>query len=540
MKTPVQRRRLVRALALAGWTAVLAPYAQAGVTDNVATSATAMALGNAVTADPPGIESIHFNPAGLARLTGTHHIDAVFVATIRNPNRFVSAPDIDIGGFKDDPINGTSSGPVRQAIAIPFLGIPKARLPGVLVPSMGVSYNAPGSRWTFGTMTYLSQAMSMDRTKDPNDPARFDGRLVHLQRLVYLSPSAAYKVSDTLRVGISVPIAYANFAINTDFRAPNKLLGTVGQLQKAVCPEGNGTVIDTLTFGLCGGGPEGMVNPFKRAANIDFDMRSSFDPTLNIGVLWEPKPWFAFGLVYQGGTRTTYTGTYMFHSDPMLRSFVRGLNSSLLGPIVGAITGMPQDIPEYQYGNMTAKIPFPWRVQAGVKLMLTDYVQVNADVSYADWAQWNQLTFEFDQSIRLLEMARLFGYANSRQATFQMGFRNVVNYSFGTQFNLTKKLALRLGYEPRKSSIPGDRMSLLAPLPDTKLKSVGLRYRFDDGGEVSLTASQMKGTYNIPARSDCNLNCDNFFNLIYNPYAATSVSGSLIVRYAGASYTRPF
>jgi long-subunit fatty acid transport protein len=534
----VQRRRIAYALALA--LALLASGAQAGVTDNVATSPTAMALGNAVTADPPGIESIHFNPAGLARLKGTHHIDSVFVATIRNPNRFVSAPDIDIGGFRDDPVNGTSSGPVRQAIAIPFLGIPKARLPGVLVPSMGVSYNAPGSRWTFGTLTYLSQAMSMDRTRDPNDPARFDGRLVHLQRLVYLSPSAAYKVSDTLQVGISVPIAYANFAINTDFRAPNKLLGTVGQLQKAVCPDGNGTVIDTLTFGLCGGGPEGMVNPFKRAANIDFDMHASFDPTVNIGVLWEPKKWFAFGLVVQGGTRTTYTGNYMFHSDPMLRSFVRGLNSSLLGPIVGAVTGMPQDIPEYQYGNMTAKIPFPWRVQAGVKLMLTDYVQVNADVSYADWAQWNQLTFEFDQSIRLLEMARLFGYANSRQATFQMGFRNVVNYSLGTQFNVTKKLALRLGYEPRKSSIPGDKMSLLAPLPDTKLKSVGVRYRFDDGGEVSVTASQMKGTYNIPARSDCNLNCDNFFNLIYNPYAATSVSGSLIVRYAGASYTRPF
>jgi hypothetical protein len=69
---------------------------------------------------------------------------------------------------------------------------------------------------------------------------------------------------------------------------------------------------------------------------------------------------------------------------------------------------------------------------------------------------------------------------------------------------------------------------------------VGLRYRFDDGGEVNLTGSYMKGTYNIPARSDCNLNCDNFFNLIYNTYAATDVSGSLIVRYAGASYTRPF
>jgi long-subunit fatty acid transport protein len=283
-----------------------------------------------------------------------------------------------------------------------------------------------------------------------------------------------------------------------------------------------------------------MVDPFKKAANIDFDMHASFDPTFNIGILWEPKKWIALGLVYQGGANTTYTGRYKVHADPMLRSFVRGLNSSLLGPIVGAVTGMPAEIPEYQSGNMTAKIPFPWRVQAGIKLMATDYVQLNADVSYADWNKWNQLTFEFDQSVKLLEMARLFGYANSHQATFKMGFKSVVNYSFGTQINVTKKLSLRAGYEPRKSSIPGNQMSLLAPLPDTKLKSLGLRYKFDSGAEVNVTGSYIKGSYNIPARSDCNLNCDDFFNLIYNPYAATTVSGSLIVRYFGASYTRPF
>jgi long-subunit fatty acid transport protein len=535
----MKTRLLAAAVASAALAAAL-PAARAGVTDNLATSPTAMAMGNAVTADPPGIESIHFNPAGLARLTGSQHIDTLFVASIRNPNKFVTASDIDIGGFKNDPINGTSSGPVRQAIGIPFIGIPKARLPAVAVPGLGFSYNAPGSNWTFGTLVYLSQAMSMDRTKDPNDPARFDGRLVQLERLNYLSPTAAYKISDTLRVGISVPIAYSIFAINTDFRAPNKLLGTVGQLQRAMCPDGNGTVIDTLTFGLCGGGPEAMVDPFKRAANIDFDLHASFDPTVNLGILWEPKKWFALGLVYQGGSTTTFRGQYMVHADPMLRGFVRGLNSSLLGPIVGAVTGMPSDIPEYQSGNMTAKIPFPWRVQAGIKLMATDYVQLNADVSYADWNKWNQLTFEFDQSVKLLEMARLFGYANSHQATFKMGFKSVVNYSFGTQINVTKKLSLRAGYEPRKSSIPGNQMSLLAPLPDTKLKSLGLRYKFDSGAEVNVTGSYIKGSYNIPARSDCNLNCDDFFNLIYNPYAATTVSGSLIVRYFGASYTRPF
>jgi long-subunit fatty acid transport protein len=529
-------RRVLLSIALAA----ALPGAHASVTENLTTSAVAMSLGNAVTADPPGIESIHFNPAGLARFNGNMEINTVFVASIRNPNEFHSAPDLDIGGFKQDPIDGKHSGQVRQAIALPFIGVARARLPAVVVPGLGMVWHAPDSRWTFATMSYLSQAMSMDRTKDPDDPARFDGRLVQLQRLVYLSPSAAYKVSDTLRVGVSVPIAYSNFAINTDFRAPNKLLGTVGQLQKGLCPGGNGTILDTLTFGLCGGGPEGMVDPFKKAANIDFDMKSSFDPTVNLGVLWEPKSWFAFGAVYQGGTRTAYSGRYMFHADPMLRQFVKGLNSSLLGPIVGAVTAMPPDIPEYQSGNMMASVPFPWRVQMGVKLMPVRFLQLNVDVSYADWKQWNELTFKFDQSIKLLEMARLFGFADSRQATFQMGFRNVVNYSFGAQLHVTPKLTLRAGYEPRKSSIPGDKMSLLAPLPDTKMRSLGLRYRFDNGSEINAAASYMTGKYNIPARSDCNLNCDGFFNIIYNPYAGTDVSGKLIVRYAGLSFTQPF
>ena len=33
-------------------------------------NAKALSLGNAVTADPPGIDAIHFNPAGLAQIKG--------------------------------------------------------------------------------------------------------------------------------------------------------------------------------------------------------------------------------------------------------------------------------------------------------------------------------------------------------------------------------------------------------------------------------------------------------------------------------------
>src|SRR5690606_41263565 len=44
----------------------------AQLTQNLAIDTKALALGNAVTADPPGINSIHYNSAGLAMLDGRH------------------------------------------------------------------------------------------------------------------------------------------------------------------------------------------------------------------------------------------------------------------------------------------------------------------------------------------------------------------------------------------------------------------------------------------------------------------------------------
>ena len=51
--------------------ALFSKSASAQFTDNLSLgNPKALALGHAVTADPPGIDSVHFNPAGLARLKG--------------------------------------------------------------------------------------------------------------------------------------------------------------------------------------------------------------------------------------------------------------------------------------------------------------------------------------------------------------------------------------------------------------------------------------------------------------------------------------
>jgi len=101
-------------------------------------------------------------------------------------------------------------------------------------------------------------------------------------------------------------------------------------------------------------------------------------------------------------------------------------------------------------------------------------------------------------------------------------------------------MQLRLGYEPRKSSIPTNKIDLLAPMPDLPVKSIGASYTAEDGSVLDLGFSFAKGKFYVPAGTDCNLNCDDFFNVIYNPYAGLDVGGTIVLRYFGLKFTRPF
>lgn len=529
-------------LALAAAVLLSAVGAQAALTDNLATSVVAMSLGNAVTADPPSIDSIHFNPAGLARIEGNIKTDAIFFASLRVNAQLTQPPGFDIGGWKNDPIvgpenNNGRTGRTDQTLFIPGVGVPKFSVPAAVAATLGFAFNTPGSPWTFATNIYPAEAAPI-RRNDPNDPARYMGKSVVLQRLVLLSPSVGYKFSDTLRLGLSIPIAHQGFQLNTDVRFPNKLLGVIGKLQDAWCGD-DGHLIDALTVGLCGGGKEGRLRPFNKVANIQFES-TALEPTYNLGILWEPKPWFALGAVYQSGAKTTLTGQYQIQAEPMLPKFVEGMYKSLFGPVLAAMLGFPTYIPPVASGNMSMRLPFPEHYQLGVKLKPHERVQFNIDANYSNWARWNKLTVEFDQEIALLKMARMFGQADSSKLVLPRGYKSVVHFGFGTEITLTPALKFRMGYEPRKSSIPKSAFDLVAPLPDMTVKSIGLGFQKKDGLKLDATFSYAKGKYNIPANGSCNLNCDNFFNVIYNPYAGLDVSGETVLRYFGVLITKPF
>ena len=528
----------------AGAAAVLALIAQgtaqASFTENIGTSPEAMSMGNAVTADPSGLDSIHFNPAGLTRLKGNWKADTFFGASIKPYASFTQPPGFDIGGWKDDPLAGTSTGPVRQSIFLPVIGVPKARLSFAAAAGLGFSWNKPGSPWTFATASYVVQGVGIDRTLDANDPARFDGRRVNIQRLVYLSPTVAYKWSDSLSFGVGIPIAHQGFMLDTDMRMPNKLLGIIGKLQDAWCGDSSNP-LDAFAFGLCGDGQGGgRLRPFNKIGAMNFEMTAPADPTINLGMLWEPSDRLSFGAVYQSGSNSVLTGKYQFNAEPMLDKFVRGMYSSLLGPIVASMFGFPSSIPPVQSGNVTLVLPYAEHIQLGLKVKPISRVQLNLDANWSNWKRWDKLTFQFDQPINLLMMARIFGQADPSKLVIPRGYRNTINYGMGLQVNVTDSLAVRLGYEPRKSSVGPDKIDLISPLPDITVKSIGVGYVAKDGMRIDAAASYASGKFNVPPDGSCNLNCTNFFNAVYNPYAGLDVSGGIRIRYFGVTITKPF
>ncbi|MDP3655199.1 MAG: outer membrane protein transport protein [Rhodoferax sp.] len=512
--------------------------ARAALSENLGTSVTAMSLGNAVTADPPGLDAIHFNPAGLTRMKGRWVSNSIYAATMSPKASFTAPPGFDVGGWKDDPVAGTSTGNVSAAVYLPGIGPLHAPLPAAVGGSLSLSYNEPGSPWTFATGAYVTQGVGFNRT-DEDDPGRFDGRKVIMQRLVYMAPSVGYKATDTLSFGVAVPIAHQGFALDTDMRMPNKMLGIVGKLQDAWCGD-NGNALDAFFMGLCGGGPEGRLRPFNKVASASFDATAPMDPTVNLGVLWEPSERFAVGAVYQGGSDTLLTGRYTFRAEPMLDKFAQGMYSSLLGPIAASVVGLPTSIPAEQTGHMTMRLPFVEHVQVGVKVKPTKNLQINVDAGWSNWEKWDKLTMQFDQPIKLLEMARMFGLTDPSKLTLKRGYRNTISYGLGLQFQATDALTLRAGYEQRPSSIPNSALDLIAPLPDMAVKSLGLGYVTKGGLHIDVAASYAEGQFSVVSDGSCNMNCSGFLDAIYNPYGGLDVAGTIHIRYFGIQLTQVF
>ncbi|MDX1818116.1 MAG: outer membrane protein transport protein, partial [Marinobacter sp.] len=223
--------------------------AHAQFTQNLTIHPKALALGNAVTADPPGIMAVHYNPAGLTKLDG-RQLEVNLLSVYLDSDADFYAPEgyeiFGIDGLEIDPKTGKQKDPVANshshtnnvALFVPGYGILRMPPGPAVAPSAGISINPPGSKLTFANAFYLPMAAGFYREKD--DPGRYQPQAAALQRITYLSPTVGYKINDAWSVGAGIHLSHQGIAADQYMRAPNMLLGVAEILQDAFnCESGD-------------------------------------------------------------------------------------------------------------------------------------------------------------------------------------------------------------------------------------------------------------------------------------------------------------
>lgn len=550
MNIAMMRRLTLLTLGLA------AGSAQAQLATNLFLDTKAMSLGNAVTADPVGIMDIHFNPAGLTKLDGRQIQFSVQNIYLSVETEFDLPEGYDGEGqlldISKDPVVG-KKGSAGAAIYAPGIGIlPLNHLPLMQAPGAGISIKPEGSRFTFANAVYIPLAGGF--AKDDDDPGRYQAKKVVMQRMSYLSPSFGYEVNDEFSVGASFVFSSHVLALEQDLRAPNILIGVAEQLQDAFgcfnedgTPTGNDPLVPLVA--LCGGN----IGPYDDVGTLSLETQETLSPSFNLGFLWEPTEWFAWGATYQSEATAHLKGTYELEYTDDFAGFFRKLQSTIFGAIGGAIFQLPSGHKK-ESGMVSAEQVFPQRLQTGIKLKIFEDFQFNFDLGWTDFDKWNELVLEFDRPVSFLSSAKIMGPGLVTDTTLRqpLGFKSVWSPAFGFAYDLNSRIQLRAGYEPRATSIPDEKRSIQAPLGFMNMYSVGMGYQWDKDTVVDFSLAFMQSKETIKADPQGSENTGNYPNssdalnrncltcTVTNPYPGLDVKTSFTVGAAGITYRTKF
>jgi len=286
---------------------------------------------------------------------------------------------------------------------------------------------------------------------------------------------------------------------------------------------------------------DGELSPVTEAARLEFYAEDTLSFSINFGVLWKPTPWFSWGAVYQSESENEMKGTYQITYSDAWSSFFEGIYESSLGQAVNVLFPLPTGT-KVEKGKATINLKTPAHFATGVSVQVTPHWKVNVDAKWTDWGVWDGITIEFDEPLDFLKIAGpLSPYATEDVLTIPRQYESTWNWAFGVEYQWNDVLALRAGYEPRKSSIPEDKRDVLLPIGDAELYTAGFAYQMSEDQLLEFGVGYLISTIDVPAGTSTNANStDETINILYNPYAGIDFTGKVEGVMVELSYTSEF
>lgn len=512
----------------------------------------ALALGNAVTADPPGIDSIHFNPAGLSKITGRQMQVKVLVADMTLESEF-GAPTLPSQEMKDDflavsgpacagltadecwgedPVANTSTSNGNPVLMLPFMGL--TELPIMAFPMGGVAFEDSSNGWTFGTAVYSPEGVGFSRDEDSS--GAYQGYGVGVTRLTYFSPTIAIDVTDELAVGAGINFSYHGLGIQTLFRAPMTTTRFLSDLE-------NETINDILGLSV--------IHPYDVVGDLELELEDFLSVGFNFGLLWEPYDWLAFGFSYQSESTAHLSGDFkMVNSDDFMATVAALKGESGGIPLDTLLTPLSGDRPfnyqKVEEGNVDLDYIMPQNFAFGTSIRVLPDFKVNMDVKWIEYSVWEELEFKFDRPVDFLTLASVVNmfagldFADSDEMRISRYYDDVWSWSIGTEWQYDNNLVLRAGYEPRGSAIPTNRTDLLFPINEADLYSVGFGYQWDKTTLIEGAFGLMLSEADVAACESLNANSCRDGDVVYNPYYSIPFENKTTAYLFALSYDKKF
>jgi long-subunit fatty acid transport protein len=513
-------------------------------------NARAISLGHAVTADPPGIDSIHFNPAGLTRLEGrqahlkvvggTFSVDMEFgdydpetAATLQG---YQDQGYYDDSAFYNDAHNSTSTteGP---ALMLPLVGF--VDLPVLLAPLGGASYSPPDSNATFATNVYSPMMVGFYRADD--DPGRWIGQRMSFTQITYFSPSFGYKVSDEFSFGAALTFNYGGVGFELPFRGGNTDIYALGEFQQTFLDCDN---LDPNNPGplapLCGP----AFTPYEELGYLALEVENYMALGFNAGILWEPADWLTFGVSYIAPIPVNMEGDFSWTSSNSWSGYLGPLAvSNLFGSLDGIVSALGYSLPlgeEVVTGEVELKMEMPEQWMFGTSIQVTSALKVNLDYKYAGWSSWQEIPLQFSVPIDFLRLAEFVGESTRDSLVFPLGLEDTWNWAVGVEYQWSDNLVLRCGVEDRPTSLPEGGYTPLLPMGSGKLYGAGFGMKLKDGAVIDLGLMYFKNSLDMPSGTSPLGNDTDPLNFIYNPFFGTDIKTELTVQLIELSYSKKF
>ncbi len=513
-------------------------------------SAQALALGHAVTADPPGIDSIHFNPAGLAALKGRQYQLKVIAATFNIKLKFgdyiperqawmdeMRGKGLPESYFKDVAHNSVSESE-GATLMLPGLGM--TDIPVLLGATGGVSYNPPGSDATFATSVYTPMAVGFYRADD--DPGRYIGQRLSFMMLSYFTPSFAYQFNDEWSIGATMTFNYAGVGIDLPFRSGQQSIGFLRDVQLQSCPPPVGHTNATTSAPIC----NQVIDLYDQLGELKFEVEQPLTIGFNFGALWHPVEWATVGLVYQAPVPMKMKGTFNWQNGNAWNNFLGPLlKTGTYDALEGVFKGLGWELPKgesHNAGNAKVDMTYPENYAIGTSIKLTLNVKWNFDYKHSGWSAWQKVHLELSEGIDFLRLAEVIqpSMATRKTIDFPLGFVSTWNWSTGMEYQWSDRLALRAGVEDRPSSIPVAARTPFLPMGSGKLYSVGFGYKVTKTSTLDAAFALFNTRTVMPGGSSTFGNSMNTYLVVYNPFPGTDITADLNVKLAELSYRAEF